>query len=77
MKSFQTTGISTLKYPDKSEYSAGELFNITVFYNDTGIGSGIEAATISYSLDGGSFKTENIFDLGLGYYNITINCERN
>ena len=59
----------------KTTFDSGDLFNMTVFYNDTGQDLGIEADVFSYQIGAGNIRTtENITYLGNGYYNITFSC---
>ena len=59
----------------KTTFDSGDIFNMTVFYNDTGQDFGIEADAISYQIGSGSIRTtENITYIGNGYYNITFSC---
>ena len=59
-------------------FDASNIFNITAFFNDTGyIGTptkNITDATISYKINTGNYRTENISNLGNGLYNITFDC---
>jgi len=59
-------------------FDAGDIFNITAFFNDTGyIGTppkNISDGMISYSINSNNYRTDNITILGDGLYNITIDC---
>ncbi len=57
-----------------TNFDASNTFNITVYFNDTGLDTGIVADLFTYNIEGGSTRTDNVFDLGNGYYNITIDC---
>jgi len=59
--------------PNNSEYNSSDIFNITIYYNDTGLIQGITSATIELDVDGTSYSPI-MFDNGDGYYNISINC---
>ncbi len=48
-----------------------------MFFNDTGLDSGIVADLFTYRIESGSVRTDNVFNLGNGYYNITIDCNDN
>ncbi|MFX0011122.1 MAG: PKD domain-containing protein, partial [Candidatus Hermodarchaeota archaeon] len=54
-------------------YITGQSFDINIEYVDTILSTGIDGATIEYSLNGGStFKSTGVSALGSGQYNITI-----
>jgi len=56
-----------------SVYYPEDLFNITVFFNDTIIEHGIDGATINIDINSTTYNTD-IYDLLDGYYKIKINC---
>jgi hypothetical protein len=58
----------------KNTFDSGDTFNMTVFYNDIGQDLGIQADTINYQIGSGGLRTDNIFYIGNGYYNITFSC---
>jgi hypothetical protein len=58
----------------KTDFASSESFNITIQYNDTYIDDGIPNAIINYTLDGTTWRYENVEYIGEGKYNITINC---
>ncbi|KKN06447.1 hypothetical protein LCGC14_1077170, partial [marine sediment metagenome] len=61
--------------PQSFTFDASTVFNITVFFNDTGQNKGISSAEINYSLNGGlDWRYDNIDKFGNGRYNITIDC---
>ena len=64
--------------PLPSTFDTSDIFNITVFFNDTGYTGtptkNISDATISYKINTGNYRTTNITILGDGEYNITIDC---
>jgi len=66
------TTLTRLSPPLNTPYVSGESFNITLFYRDVVKDLGISGATIEYSLDGSSYRTDNIDPDGSGNYNITI-----
>ncbi len=70
---FGDTSISITKYPDTPIYDSNDVFNITIFYNDTARIQGISGASISIELNSIPYAT-TIFNYGNGYYNITIDC---
>ncbi len=69
------TTLTRLSPPLNSPYVYGDSFNITIYYRDVVKDSGITGATIEYSIDGSSYKTDNIDPNGNGNYNITINVD--
>ncbi|MHA1987372.1 MAG: hypothetical protein ACW98D_12100 [Promethearchaeota archaeon] len=56
-----------------SKFDASDVFDIDIFFNDTGLDDGISGASITHSLDGGSLKS-GFTDLGSGNYRISIDC---
>ena len=79
----QTTTLNTLIVGNESlnviapnsgaVYIEGQSFDIAVEYLDTILGTGIDGATVEYSLDGGStFRQDNVVYIGSGQYNITV-----
>ena len=74
------TALTVLKFPDKNNYGSEDLFNITAYYNDTVRNQGIIGANITVEVDGNLYlnssvdPTNQIVDIGNGYYNITVNC---
>ncbi|MFX1376756.1 MAG: hypothetical protein ACFFA0_13180 [Promethearchaeota archaeon] len=70
------TEMNILAPPSNSIFRYGQIFEITVEYNDTIKVEGIMDANINYSLDNGaSYRYDNIQYLGNGRYNITINVD--
>jgi len=68
-----TTSLSVESPAPNQEYMSGDIFNITVQFNDTSKLRGISNADITYDLGSGS-RTDNWKDIGNGKYNITIIC---
>ncbi len=69
------TNLSVITLFEGTEFTSGEIFNITLFFNDTARNQGITGATINYSLNGGaSYRGDRVYPFGEGYYNITIFC---
>jgi len=58
-------------------YNASDVFNVRVYFNDTGLDKGISASNFSYRIENGSIRTDNINILGDGNYSITIHCNDN
>ncbi|KKM93100.1 hypothetical protein LCGC14_1211830, partial [marine sediment metagenome] len=58
----------------RSVFDASDVYDISVFFNDTGQILNIENATLKYKINNGNYRTENITELGSGFYNITIDC---
>jgi len=59
----------------KTTFDSGDIFNMTVFYNDTGQDLGIEADVFSYQIGAGRIRTtENVTYIGNGNYTITFSC---
>jgi hypothetical protein len=65
-----------VKGPQKTEFNAGDFFDIQVLYNDTEQDIDINDANISYKINTGSFRPidQNVDKLGNSLYNITIDC---
>ncbi len=55
-------------------YVEDETFDISVFYEDHTRPGGIINANITYSIEGNSYRSDNILPDGPGIYNITINA---
>ncbi|MFX0075730.1 MAG: hypothetical protein ACFE96_09825, partial [Candidatus Hermodarchaeota archaeon] len=55
-------------------FDSGDVFNMTVFFEDTGQTLGVQADDIYYQINAGPERRDNIFYNGNGYYNITISC---
>ena len=68
-----TTELIITDPPQDSEYNPEDVFNITVYFNDTAIDHGIDGATIDVDVNGTTYNTD-IYDLLDGYYKIKINC---
>ena len=67
------TSLSIISPPGNSIFLKGEIFNITVEYNDIILSQGISDATVEYSLDGGStYNSTAVQYIGNGRYNLTI-----
>jgi len=47
---------------------ASDVFNVRVYFNDTGLNKGIPASNFSYRIENGSIRTDNINILGDGNY---------
>ncbi|MHA1253438.1 MAG: hypothetical protein ACTSRP_25915, partial [Candidatus Helarchaeota archaeon] len=60
--------------PPLPTYDASDVFNVRVYFNDTGLDKGISASNFSYSIENGSIRTDNINILGDGNYSVTIHC---
>jgi hypothetical protein len=59
--------------PDKSEHQSSEVFNMTAYFNDTGLNTGISGADIDVDVNGTTYSTD-WYDIGGGDYKIKINC---
>ncbi|UCF13380.1 MAG: cadherin repeat domain-containing protein, partial [Thermoplasmatales archaeon] len=59
--------------PDMSVHTSTEVFNMTAYFNDTGLESGISGASIDIDVNGTTYNT-NWYDEGGGNYKIKINC---
>ncbi len=55
------------------KFNASDTFNISIFFNDTGLDIGIDGASITYRLGNGAIRSDDI-PLGGGNYRITIDC---
>jgi hypothetical protein len=58
----------------KNTFNSSEVFNMTVFYEDTGQSLGIQADDIFYQIGAGPIRRDNIVYIGNGYYNISFSC---
>jgi hypothetical protein len=56
-----------------SEYNLGEIFNITVYFNNSRLNLPISGADIDIDVNGTAYNPLSTFDYGNGYYNITVN----
>ena len=56
-------------------FDSDEIFAIDVYFNDTGIGNGINADSFSYSIQGNTPRTDNVTINGDGNYTISIACD--
>ncbi len=68
------TDLTYSLFPDRSFFDSNELFNITVFYNDTAQNEGIDGATIIVEINGDVYDDFSPDNYAKGLYNITINC---
>jgi len=68
------TSLTLNPFPLKYTFDSGETFNLTAFYEDTGLSTGIEADSITYRIGTGSSRPADSFYIGGGYYNITIDA---
>ncbi|MFX1392465.1 MAG: hypothetical protein ACFFAH_02720 [Promethearchaeota archaeon] len=67
------TELSITSPPDKSTHSNTEIFNMTAYFNDTGLDMGITGADIDVDVNGTIYFTD-WYDVGSGNYKIKINC---
>ncbi|UCC18582.1 MAG: hypothetical protein JSV62_10785 [Promethearchaeota archaeon] len=73
---FSVIGLSELKLispVQKSFFTPDQIFNITVYYNDTTNDQPING-TMWYSINGGMWQSISNNNGTTGYYNITIDC---
>ncbi|MFW9782656.1 MAG: hypothetical protein ACFFFB_10280, partial [Candidatus Heimdallarchaeota archaeon] len=56
-----------------STFDASDTFDIDIFFNDTGLDAGIDLADITYRIENGAIRNDDI-NLGNGNYRITIDC---
>ncbi|MHA1533334.1 MAG: hypothetical protein ACTSP8_01265, partial [Promethearchaeota archaeon] len=68
------TSLTLQPYPLKYTFYSGDTFNLTAYYEDTGLNQGIEADSITYQIGTGSVRDASSFYIGGGYYNITIDA---
>jgi hypothetical protein len=69
------TGENSIKITNPANYSTHydtDIFNITVYFNDTAKNQPITSATIDIDVNGTGYSSA--FDYGNGYYNITVDC---
>jgi len=74
IKVIADTSLTLNPFPLKYTFDSGETFNLTAFYEDTGLSTGIEADSLTYRIGTGSFRPADSFYIGGGYYNITIDA---
>ncbi|GAG42825.1 unnamed protein product, partial [marine sediment metagenome] len=70
---YNNTALTILSPLNNSVYKSNEIFNITIYFNDTTSNQPISGASIDVDVNGTVYSA-TIFDYGTGYYNITINC---
>ena len=60
----------------RSTFDSGDLFDIEVYFNDTGLVEAIDGATLNFSINSNPLRGDNIdySRSSLGYYNISIDC---
>ncbi|MFO8018252.1 MAG: hypothetical protein R6U96_06420, partial [Promethearchaeia archaeon] len=64
-------------FPDETgEYESDDVFNITVYFNDTIPNEGLTNASITALINGKEYSAKR-HDYNNGYYNITVNCSDN
>jgi hypothetical protein len=63
-----------IEAPQAFTFDASTIFNITVFFNDTGQNQDITNANVKYKLNNGLIRTTNVTEIGNGRYNITVDC---
>ncbi|MHA1253247.1 MAG: hypothetical protein ACTSRP_24925, partial [Candidatus Helarchaeota archaeon] len=68
------TDLKIIKPAQNLVYNSSQVFNITLYFNDTSKNQPIPGANIQYRINSGTWRTDNIYDYGNGYYNITIYC---
>ncbi|NHJ20008.1 MAG: hypothetical protein EAX91_03620 [Candidatus Lokiarchaeota archaeon] len=68
------TSLTLQPYPLKYTFNSSATFNLTVFYQDTGLSAGVEADSIRYQIGSGGQRDASSFYIGGGYYNITIDA---
>ncbi|KKM80816.1 hypothetical protein LCGC14_1336060, partial [marine sediment metagenome] len=64
-------------YPSQNvNYNASKIFDMTVYYNDTGQNLNISNANIQYKINNGSYSAINdsVVYVGKGKYDITFDC---
>ncbi|MHA1439253.1 MAG: hypothetical protein ACTSPD_16910 [Promethearchaeota archaeon] len=63
--------------PDKSNiYTSRDIFNITIFYNDTIKGIGLSGAKFYYIINDSITTTQFVTNGTAGYYYLQINCSK-
>ncbi|MFX0189095.1 MAG: hypothetical protein ACFE8A_15325, partial [Candidatus Hodarchaeota archaeon] len=67
------TEFSITSPPNMSEHTSNEIFNMTAYFNDTGLNMGIAGANIDVDVNGTTYSTD-WYDVGGGDYKIKINC---
>jgi hypothetical protein len=55
-----------------TNYDSGDIFNISIYFNDTTANQPISSATIEIDVNGSTYSSA--FDYGNGTYDIIINC---
>jgi len=70
---FGQTSLSSTYPPNNSNFTATDIFDLEVYFEDTIKAVGVPSASIVYEVFGSNY-TSAVTDLGNGYYNITFNC---
>ncbi|NHJ86819.1 MAG: hypothetical protein FK734_15260, partial [Asgard group archaeon] len=71
---FADTDIIT--FLPRTTFDASELFDIEIYFNDTGLIEGIDGGLLNYSINGNPIRGDKIdyTRAANGYYNISIDC---
>ncbi|MFX1396195.1 MAG: hypothetical protein ACFFAS_04025 [Promethearchaeota archaeon] len=76
-KEITILGITTLELTshagdDIQKFREDAAFNVTFYYNDTGINEGISTPNATYQIKGGDIRYLSNIPLGSGWYNLTL-----
>ncbi|MFW9947421.1 MAG: hypothetical protein ACFFDX_11420, partial [Candidatus Odinarchaeota archaeon] len=67
------TSLNVISPPGNTIFLKGQVFNITIEYNDTRLSQGVANANVEYSLNGGStYNSTAVQYIGNGRYNLTV-----
>ena len=72
--SFNSTDLIIQNPPNFSSFNSGDIFNLTIYFNDTTANKPISGATIKIDVNGTTHTPQDLFDYGDGTYQIEINC---
>ncbi|NHJ25668.1 MAG: hypothetical protein EAX89_13875, partial [Candidatus Lokiarchaeota archaeon] len=71
---FGETSLSLEKVPDQAYYDSSESMVLSLYFNDTVKNLGIIGGTLTYRIESGPIRSDNLVDLLNGFYEITIDC---
>ena len=69
-----TTDLELIDPSQDDTFFTNQIFNITLYFNDTNTKSPIDNANISYNIDGQGWLWTNENNGTSGFYNITVDC---
>ncbi len=69
------TSLNLISPSQSSTYNPTDSFTIALYFEDTGIITAIDGATIYYTIDGGSQQSFSSNNGTSGYYEIDVDCD--